>query len=118
MDDQRQRRTVMANVTGLKRVDPNLALSLGVVQPAPSAVLSEIVGPKEIAVVARGRTIMGSVPGQVKFVGHDREGNKVYGPIYRVFGPGQEIELPVAECQRLRGLGFLVDQAAIGELKS
>jgi hypothetical protein len=74
------------------------------------------------AIVERGRTVECAVEidkslsigeqvslGQKKFVGYDREGRSIYGPVTTHFGPGQEVVLPLSEIGRLRELGFLVD---------
>jgi len=74
------------------------------------------------ATVERGRTIECAVEidkslsieeqvnrGQKRFVGYDKEGRSIYGPVYTYFGPGQEVVLPISEIARLKELGFLVD---------
>ncbi|SRR5579885_1302568 len=59
-------------------------------------------------IVERGRTV--EVPtGEKEMRGFDREGNALYRPVMRRYGPGQEVELPMREIRRLRELGFLTD---------
>ena len=60
------------------------------------------------AVVEKGRTVEAPT-GELKWVGYDREGNNLFGPILSTFGPGQKVHLPVPEIKRLQVLGFLVD---------
>ena len=65
--------------------------------------------PRELATVARSRSI--DVPGPVekRAVGYDRDsGAMIYAAVQKRYGPGQQVELTVRECRRLRGLGFLV----------
>jgi hypothetical protein len=68
----------------------------------------------ERAIVARGRTVV--VPDPTKppvFVGRQIETNReMFAPATRDFGPGEEVELPRGEAQRLRGFGYLVDADA------
>jgi hypothetical protein len=68
----------------------------------------------ERAIVARAHTIC--VPDPTKppvFSGREPDSHReLFAPQTRDYGPGEEIELPVAEVRRLRGLGHLVDPAA------
>jgi hypothetical protein len=88
--------------------DPDWALTMGVPigpRPAPPPDNNEATG---TAVVARGRTVHCPVPDQTQFVGYDKTtGKEIYGPVFKAYGPGSKVELPVSEITRLRGLGFL-----------
>lgn len=61
------------------------------------------------ATVAKGRTVHCPAPGETAFVAYDKEGEPVFGPVLKYFGPDETVELPVREIIRLRGLGFLTD---------
>jgi hypothetical protein len=75
-------------------------------QNAPTTEIDE--GPKDWAVVAKGRSIDCPVPGSKQFIRYDKDGNAVYGPTYRRFTENQKVQLPIAEIERLQVLGFLV----------
>jgi hypothetical protein len=73
------------------------------------------VGPTGRAVVAKGRSvhialetkrIVGSRPIEINGTTIHRN---VEAAEIRIAGPGETVELPEAEIERLRGLGFLVD---------
>lgn len=63
--------------------------------------------PRELATVARGRQV--HVPtDQKRAVGYDRDsGEMIYAAVQRHYMPGEQVELPISEIRRLRGLGFL-----------
>ena len=66
--------------------------------------------PRELATVRPGRSV--DVPDSIekRAVGYDRDtGKSIYAAVQHRYGPGQQVELPVSEIRRLRGLGFLVD---------
>lgn len=67
---------------------------------------------KERAVVARGRTIMAPTS-EKRLATHTPEGKPVYAPIMKMFGPGEDIELPMDEIKWLRGTGHLIDPKKI-----
>ncbi len=68
-------------------------------------------GPKEpIATytVERGRTVIQSVPGTKRLIGHDPDsGSPVFALEEKAYGPGSTVSMPVSEGRRLQGLGFL-----------
>ena len=62
-------------------------------------------------IVAKGRTV--TVPSdQRRIAGYTAEGKAVHQVIQRTAGPGEEVELPVAEILHLRISGFLTDPDA------
>jgi hypothetical protein len=67
--------------------------------------------PKGKGIVAPGRTVEAAIPGSRRFVGYssDGSGTAIYGPEYTHYGPGQEVEIPLRDLERLKELGFIVD---------
>ena len=61
------------------------------------------------ATVAPGRSVHCPVPGKKEFFKYDKDGNAVYRPVSRSYGPNEVVTLPLEEIDRLRGLGFLLD---------
>ena len=67
--------------------------------------------PLERAIVARGRTVIADDPSKPRVI-DPQTGRQMGAPATRIFGPGQEVELPSDEILRLRADGFLVDPNA------
>ena len=66
--------------------------------------------PRELATVRMGRSVDVPDPVEKRAVGYDRDsGAMIFAAVQHRYGPGQQVELPVSEIRRLRGLGFLVD---------
>jgi hypothetical protein len=66
--------------------------------------------PRDLATVRTGRSVDVPDPIEKRAVGYDRDtGKPIYAAVQHRYGPGQQVELPVSEIRRLRGLGFLVD---------
>jgi hypothetical protein len=64
------------------------------------------------ATVARGHTV-DAPTGERRPTGYDSDKHEmVSGPVYKSFGPGETVTLPLSEIQRLIALGLLVDPAA------
>jgi hypothetical protein len=64
--------------------------------------------PLERGVVERGHTIHAPLANQRRVVGW-MDGKRVFGPVNKSFGPGQEVLLPRSEVKRLRETGHLID---------
>lgn len=70
----------------------------------------EDTGPMGRAIVARGRVVHAAVRGEYDLVGYDSTtAAPVRAPRTRIYLPGETVELPVSEIERLRALGFLAD---------
>ena len=88
-----------------KNADPD-----GSPQRQPVKPPGEDKGPKATGIVARGRTVHANDPNAPKrFVGFDKEGVGIWVPSQRIYSPGEQIELPVSELERLKRLGFIAD---------
>jgi len=75
-------------------------------------VLVEDNEPKAKATVARGRTVHAPIPGAYEAIGFDPTTAEPLRVLrHRAYGPGETIEAPVAEIERLKRLGFLHDPA-------
>jgi hypothetical protein len=69
------------------------------------------------AIIARGRTLTGPIPGEPpKQVGFDpTTARAITRAPTRRYLPGQCVSLPRSEFERLRALGFLLDPADVRE---
>jgi hypothetical protein len=66
-------------------------------------------GPMEIGTVARGRTLLQTIPGTTRIVGFTKDGQPVNRPQYEELTEGASFTAPAAEIKRLRDLGYLFD---------
>jgi len=73
-------------------------------------------GPRAKATVAKGRTIIAPAPGEGSdLVGFDPfTAAPIRAPRQRAYGPGEEVQLPLSEIERLTRLGFLHDPNRYG----
>jgi hypothetical protein len=100
-----------ATPSGLQRRDPDTIFAMGPIAPP----VEEETGPMGTARVARGRCL--HVPSGKKVVVGSRpieiNGTTVYRDVctqeIAMFNEGAEVQLPVKEIERLKSLGFLVD---------
>lgn len=98
--------STMARIHPDAMTEPHIARRL----PRPEIDPNE---PHETCTVANGRCIDQPVEGAAKEIsGYDiTKAEYCYRLPTRRFKPGEQIELPVSEARRLRGLGFVLDES-------